>query len=106
VAVLGEMRELGDLSAEEHARAGALAAEVGVTLLVVVGDGARQLAAGGRAAGVPEVLEVEDAPEALRALQGRLGPGDMVLVKASRAVGLESVADAIAAGHSGDGTRA
>jgi len=104
VAVLGEMRELGEYSAEEHARAGALAAEVGVTLLVVVGDGARQLAAGGRAAGVAEVVEVDDAPEALRALEGRLEPGDMVLVKASRSLGLELVADAIASGRSGEGT--
>ena len=94
VAVLGEMRELGELSAPEHAALGALVGASAVDALVAVGPEAAPLAAAARAAGVA-VAEVADAAAALDATLGFVAPGDAVLVKGSRAVGLELVATAL-----------
>jgi UDP-N-acetylmuramoyl-tripeptide--D-alanyl-D-alanine ligase len=94
VAVLGEMRELGEHSASEHARIGALAATLGVDRVLVVGDAARPLADAAREAGAT-VETVQEPGDALAALRALVGPGDAVLVKASRAVGLEAVAEAL-----------
>jgi UDP-N-acetylmuramoyl-tripeptide--D-alanyl-D-alanine ligase len=94
VAVLGEMRELGDLSEPEHAALGALVGATAVDALVAVGHEAAPLAAAARAAGVA-VTEVPDAATALDAARGFVAPGDAVLVKGSRAVGLELVATAL-----------
>jgi UDP-N-acetylmuramoyl-tripeptide--D-alanyl-D-alanine ligase len=97
-AILGHMAELGATSPVRHAEAGEFAARVlGPALagLIAVGpeaapvlDGARQVPSWrGEALGVP------DGPAALAVLADRLKPGDVVLVKASRAAGLEGVAD-------------
>jgi UDP-N-acetylmuramoyl-tripeptide--D-alanyl-D-alanine ligase len=95
VAVLGEMRELGDHSEEEHAGIGRMVAALGIDELVAVGPEAAPLADAARGGGVG-VEVVADADAALHALQALLGPGDAVLVKGSRAVGLERVAQALA----------
>jgi UDP-N-acetylmuramoyl-tripeptide--D-alanyl-D-alanine ligase len=86
-AVLGEMLELGDDSAAEHAAAGRLAVELGLDV-VAVGGGARPAAdaAGERGHAVAD----PDAAAAL--LAGRLRAGDVVLVKASRGIGLDVLA--------------
>lgn len=89
-AVLGEMLELGESSDAEHAAAGAGAVALGVTRVVGVGSGAgRRIAegAGDRGSWVPGV------DEALALLAEQVAPGDVVLVKASRAVGLEVVGE-------------
>lgn len=94
VAVLGEMRELGDTAEEAHARVGVVAAELGTDVLVVVGDGARAMVEG--AARVTEwtglVVSVADRAAALAWLLANRRHGDVVLVKASRAPALEWVA--------------
>jgi UDP-N-acetylmuramoyl-tripeptide--D-alanyl-D-alanine ligase len=79
IAVIGPMLELGDLSDDEHARIGALTRELGV----------RAVAVGAPAYGVENVASIDDAV----ALLDVLGAGDAVLVKASRAAGLERLAD-------------
>jgi UDP-N-acetylmuramoyl-tripeptide--D-alanyl-D-alanine ligase len=94
IAVLGEMLELGAIAAEEHRRIGELVADSGVATLVTVGTGADGLAAAAKARGV-EVHVVADRDAAVRVLRGVVEPGDAVLVKASRLVGLERVADAL-----------
>jgi len=94
VAVLGEMRELGELSVPEHAALGDLVGASAVDALVAVGPEAAPLAEHARAAGVP-VTEVSDAASALDAVSGFVHRGDAVLVKGSRAVGLELVATAL-----------
>ena len=100
-AVLGRMAELGDRSREFHERAGADAARAGVAGLIAVGGEAAPMLAGAKA--VPgfdgELLAVPDGEAALAALAERLRPGDVVLVKASRAAGLQTVALALAAGE-------
>lgn len=98
IAVLGEMLELGPLADDEHAKMGRLAAELGVDAVVAVGAGARPVATGARAAGIGEAVEVTTPSAALSAVVALTSPGDAVLVKASRAVGLEVVADALVSG--------
>jgi UDP-N-acetylmuramoyl-tripeptide--D-alanyl-D-alanine ligase len=96
-AVLGEMRELGEESAAEHDAIGRLAVRLDVQRLVVVGEGARpmHLAAGLEGSWGQESMFVPDVAAALDVLLEQVRPDDVVLVKASRAVGLEQVAAAL-----------
>jgi UDP-N-acetylmuramoyl-tripeptide--D-alanyl-D-alanine ligase len=93
-AVLGEMRELGEASDEEHDAVGRLAVRLGVDRVVAVGAGARALHRGATEEGAwaDAPLFVHDVDHALTALRSDLQAGDVVLVKASRAAGLERVA--------------
>jgi UDP-N-acetylmuramoyl-tripeptide--D-alanyl-D-alanine ligase len=91
IAVLGEMRELGEHSAAEHARLGCAAADAGVDTLVVVGAEAAPTAEAARARGLVDVVEAVDAEAALELVRDLAGAADAVLVKGSRAVGLEAV---------------
>jgi UDP-N-acetylmuramoyl-tripeptide--D-alanyl-D-alanine ligase len=94
VAVLGDMLELGPQEARFHAEIGAHAATLGVELLVAVGPRARQIADAFGDAG--EAVLAPDATRAAELVPGLVEPGDTVLVKASRGVGLEVVAEALA----------
>ena len=96
-AVLGLMNELGDESPLWHERAGGLAARAGVAGLIVVGADAAPMLSGAKAerSWHGELIGVPDADGAVAALGNLLAPGDVVLVKASRAVGLERVALAL-----------
>jgi UDP-N-acetylmuramoyl-tripeptide--D-alanyl-D-alanine ligase len=97
IAVLGEMLELGADSDAQHEALGALTAELGIDLLVAVGARAGRLAAG--VSGRMPVVTVDDAAAASAALGGEVHAGDAVLVKASRAIGLERVADDLVHGR-------
>jgi UDP-N-acetylmuramoyl-tripeptide--D-alanyl-D-alanine ligase len=96
VAVLGEMRELGDASPGEHTEIGRTAVRLGVDRLVVVGDGpdVRALHDAAVAGGASSVL-VADVDDAIAMLRADVRAGDIVLVKASRGVALERVAQAL-----------
>jgi UDP-N-acetylmuramoyl-tripeptide--D-alanyl-D-alanine ligase len=94
VAVLGDMLELGPDEVRFHEEIGAHARGAGVDLLLTVGPLA---AAMGPAFG-GETLAVDAAADVAEALRPRLQPGDTVLVKASRGVGLEVVARDLGAG--------
>jgi UDP-N-acetylmuramoyl-tripeptide--D-alanyl-D-alanine ligase len=96
-AVLGEMRELGDSSRDEHDAVGRLAVRLDVSQLVVVGDAARPMHLGASLEGSwsDESVFVPDAAAAVEFLRGALRRDDVVLVKASRAAGLEQVALAL-----------
>jgi len=87
VAALGMMHELGSSSAEAHRRVGALARRLGFAAVVVVGEDPGIAAGAGDAA-----RPVTDRDEALEVLRALLEPGDVLLIKASRAVGLETLA--------------
>lgn len=89
-AVLGEMGELGPDAAAAHAEVAALVGRLGVGRLIGVGRAASLYAAGHAA--LEPVADVEGAVDLLRA---ELRSGDVVLVKASRAVGLERIAAAL-----------
>ena len=93
VAVLGEMRELGDTAATAHTEIGALTTELGIDRLLVVGAGALGIAEG--AAGGPEVFTAPDVDAAHAVLQQLLSAGDVVLFKSSRDSGLRLLGDRI-----------
>ncbi|UOW00215.1 UDP-N-acetylmuramoyl-tripeptide--D-alanyl-D-alanine ligase [Agrococcus sp. SCSIO52902] len=97
VAVLGEMGELGPLSAEEHDRVGRLAVRVRVDRLVVVGTGAKAIhdAAELESSFGQDTTWVEDAEQAEALLRASLAPGDVVLVKSSLSAGLKDLGDRI-----------
>jgi UDP-N-acetylmuramoyl-tripeptide--D-alanyl-D-alanine ligase len=81
-ALLGVMAELGDVSQAEHARIGALARQLGIRVIAVAAPDY----------GGEQATDAEDALDRL----GPIGPGDAVLVKGSRAAGLETAADTLA----------
>jgi UDP-N-acetylmuramoyl-tripeptide--D-alanyl-D-alanine ligase len=94
VAVLGDMLELGEREQEFHREVGRHAAERGVDLLVTVGP----LAVAMLDDFDGEGHAVADADEAAALLGELLAPGDTVLVKGSRSVGLEAVVEALGTG--------
>jgi UDP-N-acetylmuramoyl-tripeptide--D-alanyl-D-alanine ligase len=100
VAVLGPMYELGPTSVDEHDAIGRLAVRLDVGKLIVVGSDAAAIHTGASLEGSwgEESALVADVAEALAVLSAELQPGDVVLVKASRAAGLERVAAALLAG--------
>ncbi|KAB1988038.1 UDP-N-acetylmuramoyl-tripeptide--D-alanyl-D-alanine ligase [Streptomyces triticiradicis] len=102
-AVLGQMAELGDEALAEHDAVGRLAVRLNVGKLVAVGGREAswlQLGAYNEGSWGEESVHVSDAQAAVDLLRSELRPGDVVLVKASRSVGLERVALALLA----DGT--
>jgi UDP-N-acetylmuramoyl-tripeptide--D-alanyl-D-alanine ligase len=94
VAVLGDMLELGPDELRFHEEVGARARTAGVDVLLTVGSRARHigLGFGGDDGGW---LSAADARAAAAMVRGLLEPGDTVLLKASRGVGLEVVAQAL-----------
>lgn len=95
ILVAGEMLELGDSSGALHAECGRVAREAGIDLIVGVGAGARELLQGAEAAGATSdaLIFVDSADAAGELLAGKLRGGDVVLLKASRSVGLDQVSE-------------
>jgi UDP-N-acetylmuramoyl-tripeptide--D-alanyl-D-alanine ligase len=93
VAVLGEMRELGSNAEEYHREVGAHARQLGVGPILGVGELGRDYA--------PDAW-APDAEAAIPITEAMVEPGDAVLIKGSRAVGLELVTDELIA-HRGTG---
>ena len=96
-AVLGDMLELGETAAEEHAAIGRFAAQSGVEHLVAIGEFAVQITSAAVAAGLPSMraVSVTDKAEAAALVCRDVERGDVVLVKASRGLALDTVADEI-----------
>jgi UDP-N-acetylmuramoyl-tripeptide--D-alanyl-D-alanine ligase len=97
-AVLGPMAELGPDGPAEHDALGRLAVRLDISRVIAVGDDARPIQHGAALEGSwdGESSWVPDVDAAVRMLRAELRPGDVVLVKASRAASLERVALAIA----------
>ncbi len=94
LAVLGEMRELGDQSADFHAGLAEPIAAANVEALLLVGEGMAPLA---RALeGQVDLVHVPDAATARERIETMLRPGDAVLIKGSNGVGLSRVVAALA----------
>ena len=91
IAVLGDMLELGPLAPEAHVAIGQLAGDLGVREVLAIGEFATQVCEGARHEGIAaRVCHRDDVVRQL-ALQA----GDVVLIKGSRGVGLEAVANAL-----------
>jgi len=95
VAVLGDMEELGAHSVAAHEEVGQRAAELGIGQLFAVGKMSALTAKSARDAGLTRVIEFTDVESALRAVKNFLKPGDVVLLKASRASRLERIAETL-----------
>ena len=93
------MAELGDITAQSHEEAGGRAARAGAAVIVAVGAGAAPVLDGARAVAgwQGEAIAAQDPKAAVETLRNRLRPGDVVLVKASKAAGLWEVADGLLA---------
>jgi UDP-N-acetylmuramoyl-tripeptide--D-alanyl-D-alanine ligase len=94
VAVLGDMAELGPGAAAYHRDVGAAASRAGVDVLLAVGPLSRSYLDGAR--GVPVTRWAPTVEQGLASLRRLLQPGDFVLVKGSRAMGLEAIGEAVA----------
>ncbi len=94
IAVLGEMRELGEQSDDFHADLAGPIGEAGVEAVLLVGEGMKPLAAA--LEGRVELVHVPDAATARASLEAMLRAGDAVLIKGSNGVGLSRVVAALA----------
>ena len=97
VAVLGDMAELGSLTELAHFQLGEEIPDSAADILVTVGERAKRIADGALAAGMDSgaVRPCVAASEASEVLDDLLEPGDTVLIKASRVMGLETVVEGI-----------
>ncbi|HHL40262.1 MAG TPA: UDP-N-acetylmuramoyl-tripeptide--D-alanyl-D-alanine ligase [Deltaproteobacteria bacterium] len=92
VAVMGEMLDLGDEAETAHREVGAAAADLGIDVVVAVGDYAAQVMEGAASAGRKTALHpFASKREAARSLKAILKEGDTVLVKGSRAAAMEEI---------------
>ena len=101
VFVLGDMCELGESSAAHHRRLGRLAAESGADILVAVGKESKETVKGAIEAGFERkrLRHYDSSEEAERGIEELVRKGDVVLVKGSRAMGLEVVVRRILLGR-------
>ncbi|WP_034156714.1 UDP-N-acetylmuramoyl-tripeptide--D-alanyl-D-alanine ligase [Sphingomonas sp. ERG5] len=96
IAVLGEMRELGDGSAAYHAALADPIDEAGVAYAVLVGPEMAHLA--NALEGRVQFVHVADTAAARTSLMTILAPGDAVLIKGSNGVGLSALVASLASG--------
>jgi UDP-N-acetylmuramoyl-tripeptide--D-alanyl-D-alanine ligase len=98
IAVLGEMAELGPQAAEQHDAIGRIAVRLNIDQVVVVGERAKLIHMGASQEGSwdGESKFFESIDEALEAVRGLLGSGDIVLVKSSKSAELRHLGDALA----------
>ncbi|MFN7696266.1 MAG: UDP-N-acetylmuramoyl-tripeptide--D-alanyl-D-alanine ligase [Deltaproteobacteria bacterium] len=97
VAVLGDMLELGAYEEEEHLRVGEAVARVGTSLFVACGARMRIAAEEAREMGADLVVEESDPLAAVPHVRDFAAPGDVIVVKGSRSMGMERVVAALRA---------
>ncbi|MBE0447695.1 MAG: UDP-N-acetylmuramoyl-tripeptide--D-alanyl-D-alanine ligase [Actinobacteria bacterium] len=97
IAVLGDMLELGRISSEAHMQIGEVVASLGVNILIAVGKESQLIAESAVRAGMSTkaVITCPDSDTAAKLLKQLAMHGDVVLVKASRGIGLEAVVEAL-----------
>lgn len=96
IAVLGDMYELGAYEEKGHRLVGGRAAQVAAKL-ITVGQRARWIAEEALACGmhIADVHAAENKDDAIAVLVGAIRPGDVILVKGSRAAGMETIVDTL-----------
>lgn len=98
IAVLGDMGELGPVSERAHLEVGKLAVDYGTDILITVGRKSRKTAQAAREKGLPRgsVFVTDGVDKAAEVLRAIIEPGDVVLIKGSRFLGLEKLANLVA----------
>lgn len=89
IAVLGDMLELGEISAQSHYEVGEMVKNAGINILFCYGQESAKIAEG--AEGIDEIFHFDDKEKLSRQLKNILKKGDAVLFKASRGMRLEEV---------------
>jgi UDP-N-acetylmuramoyl-tripeptide--D-alanyl-D-alanine ligase len=97
VVVLGDMLELGTASESAHREVGRQVASAGAGVFVAIGTQMRTAVEVARQHGVPEAHHAATFEDAVAHLLKRLAAGDLVLIKGSRGMRMERIADALAA---------
>ena len=99
IAVLGDMKELGEFSQSEHERIGEMLRVRDVWLLFTVGSEAKFIAEGARRSGFDafKIFEFSDSTEAGEAVRKIIQEGDLILVKGSQSARMEKVTERIIA---------
>jgi len=97
IAVLGDMKELGEHSGEYHRKIGSLVQELSIDYLVAIGQNAGEYCKGAEETGLKQsrIKYFKDNASAIQALKLLLNEKDMVLVKASRSMKLEEVVNSL-----------
>ena len=95
IAVLGDMGELGSASPEAHRKSGELAAELGVSLLFLIGDWAEKVRAGALANGMSsqQIMISKDLEKLGESIREALRENDWVLIKGSRSMQMERLVE-------------
>jgi UDP-N-acetylmuramoyl-tripeptide--D-alanyl-D-alanine ligase len=104
IVVLGDMLELGAIAEEAHRDVGRRVAATGVTEFVGMGRQAARAVDAAREAGLPETYHTMTFEDTVAHLLKRVVPGDVLLIKGSRGMRMERVADALLARLGGSGT--
>src|SRR5205809_1561966 len=105
IAVLGEMGELGRESERGHREVGEEAATLGIDQLIAIGKMGKKIAQAAEKAGLPKTAAVASTLEAAQLLGEVASPGDLVLIKGSRAARTERVLEEFAKEQSMEGMR-
>ncbi len=105
IAVLGEMGELGRESERGHREVGEEAATLGIDQLITIGKMGKKIARAAEKAGLPKTSAVASTLEAAQLLGEVASPGDLVLIKGSRAARTERVLEEFAKAQSMESTR-
>jgi UDP-N-acetylmuramoyl-tripeptide--D-alanyl-D-alanine ligase len=103
IAVLGEMKELGSQSEQGHREVGETAAAFGIDRLIAIGNVAAAIAEAAEHAGLKNSAVVRSTSEAVELLREIAAPGDLILIKGSRAARTEQVIEQFALHHSESG---
>ncbi|MCX5727190.1 MAG: UDP-N-acetylmuramoyl-tripeptide--D-alanyl-D-alanine ligase [Candidatus Saganbacteria bacterium] len=95
IAVLGDMLELGKISGSAHRSIGELVARSGIEILITRGTLSKQISSAAKGAGLRSAYHIKTNESALKKLRGLLKPNDVVLLKGSRGMRMEEIADGL-----------
>lgn len=96
IAVISQMRELGDAEEESHVMIGKLACDLGISFIIAIGAGREYYAEGvGESSGSSAFISFEDADSAMEVLPDMIKDGDLVLIKGSFSTGIYKLAAAL-----------
>lgn len=103
IVCLGEMLELGDEAAEAHFEAGSMAGEVGASYFLALGEHAGEMVKGAISRGLPphRALALSNPKEMEEKMREVMRSGDIILLKGSRKMGLEKIAESLMTKHEG-----
>lgn len=102
ILVMGDMLELGPMEDAMHREAGKRIAAAGIDVLVAVGPLSRHAAETARRSGVDEIHHLNDSRLASEMICGLIGSGDLIVVKGSRSLHMESIVHAVRSEFGGE----